>query len=574
MGRAIGKGLPAGLVVLGLAAGIAANAGRAADELSPAAGQILLEGEVRSVEVGEKRFVLNATAFTLPNGSSRKLPEARPKTILAGRATVYVRGDKSRTIGLDQLKAGTKALVLGQDLGSGKDLPARDVAVWDRMENDRYAFGPAEKPMPAATPMPVEPTAPAKPVTPPTSAPTPRATASTTPGALGGEWPQWRGPDRTGLSRETGLLASWPGGGPRLLWRVPGLGGGYSTPSVAGGKIYGMGYRGGEETVWCLDAASGRGLWATPIAQANRQVGYGEGSRCSPTVDGDRVYVLGVSGDLACLNASTGQMRWLRNFTREFGGQIPNWGYAESPLVDGNKVIACPGGAATMVAFDKMTGREIWRSRVPEGDQAQYASAIVADVRGQRQYIQLMQRGVIGVSASDGRFLWRWDRPANRVANCSTPIYRDGYVFAASGYNTGGGLARLTPNGAGCTVNEVYFTRDMKNHHGGMVVVGEHLYGFDEGILTCLELRTGRALWQERSVGKGAVAYADGHLYLRGENGGVALAEATPNGYVEKGRFMQPERSGKQCWPHPVVAGGKLLLRDQETLLCYDVSGK
>ncbi len=389
-----------------------------------------------------------------------------------------------------------------------------------------------------------------------------------------GEWPQWRGPGRTGISAEKGLLKSWPAGGPRLLWKAENLGGGYSSLSVTQGKVFSMGFRGEDEAVWALDEKTGRGLWATPIGRANRDVGYGDGPRSTPTVDGDRLYVVGVSGDVACLRVANGQLLWKKSLVTEFGGRIPPWGYSESPLVDGDRVIATPGGrAATLVALNKMTGDVVWRASVPQGDMAAYASSIAADVNGERQYIQFLHGGVVGVSAKDGRFLWRYNSPANGTANCSTPVYRDGHVFAASAYNTGGGLARLAPGPSGTTAQEVYFTRSMKNHHGGMVLVGDHLYGFDESNLTCLDWKTGKVMWSDRSVGKGSVIYADGSLYCRGERGGVALVEATPTAYAEKGRFDQPERSGKNAWSHPVVANGRLYLRDQEALFCYDVRG-
>ncbi len=388
------------------------------------------------------------------------------------------------------------------------------------------------------------------------------------------DWPQWRGPNRTGISREQGLLKSWPKPGPSLAWKATGVGGGYSTPSVAAGRVFGMGYRGDNEIVWALDAKSGKELWATRIAKANRGVGYGEGSRSSPTVDGKQLYVLGVSGDLVCLDTTDGKEVWHRNLVGDFGGNIPGWGYSESPLVDGDQVIATPGGRnATLLALAKKTGEVSWKSQVPQGDSAHYSSAIAAEVSGWRQYIQFMQGGVVGVAAKDGTFLWRYDRPANGTANCSTPICADNHVFAASGYGTGGGLVKLTNRGDVVSANEVYFTNQMKNHHGGMILFGEHLYGFDEAVLTCMRFTTGKVVWENRSVGKGSIVLADGHLYARSEGGPVALIEATPNGYVEKGRFNQPNRSGQNAWPHPVVAGGRLYLRDQDLLLCYDVKG-
>jgi outer membrane protein assembly factor BamB len=370
-------------------------------------------------------------------------------------------------------------------------------------------------------------------------------------------------------------MKSWSGGGPKLVWKAPYIGGGYGSVAVTGGRIYGAGYRGNYEDAWALEEKSAKGLWVTHIAEANTRVGSPEGTRSTPTVDGDRVYVMGVSGDLVCLSAANGQILWRKNMVRDFGGSVPSWGYSESPLVDGEKVIATPGGRqATLVALNKMTGALIWAARVPEGDGAQYSSCIVAEVGGVRQYVQFLQRGVVGVAARDGRFLWRYSHPANTTANCSTPIFHDGCVFAASSYNTGGGLVRLVPTGGGISAQEVYFTRQMKNHHGGMILVGDYLYGFDEGTLTCLNFKTGQIAWTHRSVGKGSLAYADGHLYARGESRGtVALVEATPSGYVEKGRFDQPDRSGKNAWPHPVIANGRLYLRDQDNLFAYDVKG-
>jgi outer membrane protein assembly factor BamB len=390
-----------------------------------------------------------------------------------------------------------------------------------------------------------------------------------------GEWPQWRGPERTSLSKETGLLKQWPEGGPRLLWKATGLGGGYSTPSIAGGRMFGMGYVGADEVVWALDL-EGKPVWSTRIANANQGIGYGEGSRCTPTVDGDRLYALGVSGDLVCLETATGKLVWQKNLVRDFKGGIPNWGYSESPLLDREKLIVTPGGrTATLVALNKTNGEVIWQSAVPGGDPANYASVIAADVDGQRQYIQYLPGGPVGVSASDGKFLWRYDKPANRIV-IQTPIYHDNYVFASAAYNVGGGAVKLTTSPSGCTAEEVYFTRDLKNKHGGVVLVGEHLYGFDDpGTLVCLEFKTGKVVWKDRSVsGNASVVYADGHLDCRSQRGTVALVEATPEGYKEKGRFEQPERTSKSAWAHPVVAGGRLYLRDQDLLLCYDVKGQ
>lgn len=395
--------------------------------------------------------------------------------------------------------------------------------------------------------------------------------------ALAADWPQFRGENRDGLTKETGLLNEWPQGGPKLVWKADGLGEGYATPSVAKGRIYGMGLRGSEEVVWALDAATGKEVWHTRIAGETplegRQGGYGP--RSTPTVDGERLYAIGVGGLLVCLNVKDGKLVWQQDFIKDFGGAVPTWGYSESPLVDSNMVIASPGGrGAAVVAFNKADGKVIWKADVPQNDRAHYASAILADVNGQKQVIQFLSGGVVGLEAKSGKFLWRYNSPANRVANCSAPIFKDDMVFAASAYNTGGGLAKLTKTSDGTSAEEVYFTKSMQNHHGGMVLVGDYLYGFDNNNLTCINFKTGEVAWSDRSVGKGSVSYADGCIYARSERGPIALIEATPKAYTEKGRFDQPERTGNPAWAYPVIANGRLYLLDQNTLYCYDVKAK
>jgi outer membrane protein assembly factor BamB len=334
-----------------------------------------------------------------------------------------------------------------------------------------------------------------------------------------------------------------------------------------------MSFQGAAEIVWALEEATGQKLWSTRIAAADRHIGYGEGPRCTPTVDGQSIYALGVSGDLACLAIDTGKRRWQKNLPRDYSGRMMSgWGYSESPLVDGSKVIVTPGGSpATLVALDKETGEPLWQARVPGGDGAGYSSVIAAQMNGHREYIQFLGRGVVGVRAHDGQFLWRYDKPANGTANCSTPIAHDNRIFAASGYGTGGGLVEISAVGAGEQMREIYFTRQMKNHHGGMVLVDSCIYGSDEGSLCCLDFNSGKVNWENRGPGKGSIAYADHHLYYRNEGGPTVLIEANPRNYVECGRFNQPFRSNSNAWPHPVIANGRLYLRDQDVLLCYDV---
>jgi outer membrane protein assembly factor BamB len=385
------------------------------------------------------------------------------------------------------------------------------------------------------------------------------------------DWPQWQGPDRTARSSETGLLQEWPTGGPPLAWKTSGLGLGFSTPTVSAGRVFTMGNRGKTEYVLALAESDGKELWAAEVGPVRSDGGSYPGPRCSPTVDGDRVYALGLVGDLLCLSVDTGAVGWRKDLVKDFGGARGGWGYSESPLVDGDKLLCTPGGRkATLVALDKKTGETIWQGVVPQGDGAAYASIIAVDLAGRRQYVQFLAGGVVGLSA-DGRFRWRYDHPHNTTANCSTPIFQGGCVFAASDYGTGGGLVRLTADGDAVRAREVYFTPHMKNHHGGVVLVGDYLYGADDALLTCLEFKTGKLKWAERRAGKGSIAYADGRLYYRNENGPVMLVEANPDQYVEHGRFEQPRRSDQPAWPHPVLANGRLYLRDQDRLFCYSV---
>jgi outer membrane protein assembly factor BamB len=543
------------------------------------------------------------------------------------------------------------------------------------------------------------------------------------------DWPQWQGPDRNAVSKETGLLQEWPKGGPPLAWKVKGLGGGYNSPSIVAGRIYGMSFRGSDEVVWSRSEKDGQELWVAKLGPAMRE-GLPQGSEgpgCSPTVDGDRLYVLGAGGALACLQTSDGKIVWQRSLTKDFGGRPPMWRYAESPLVDGDKVVCTPGGGGgTLIALDKSTGKLVWKCQVPDpaggqvanrgpgpnrmpspmrfmpalvaldadksgdvsademknastvlaaldkngdgklkedeltpqfpggpqggkgpekgprrggfggrgggfrmmpvhaaldanenseidaaeitgaadalakldknGDgkltdeevsprfgpsgpasSAGYSSAIAIDFDGQRQYVQLTAKTLVGVAAADGKLLWRYDRPANRMGiNCSTPLFHDGLVFASSAYGNGGGAVRLVKESSGAIkAEEAYFNNRMQNHHGGMIVVDGALYGAtggnEGGMLAAIDFKSGQQLWRERKGPKGSVAFADGRIYLRSEDEDVVLVEPNREKYVERGRFKQPDRSESPAWAHPVIANGKLYIRDQDVLLCYDV---
>lgn len=611
--------------------------------------------------------------------------------------------------------------------------------------------------------------------------------------AIAEDWPQWQGPNRNAVSGETGLLQEWPAGGPRLAWRIEGLGGGDSAPAVAGGKLYGLSNRDGQEIVWALSEADGKEVWASSLGDAQPQdvPQSKEGPGGTPTVDGDRIYVIGMSGRIACLNAKDGKILWKKSFKDDFAGTAPMWNFRESPLVDGDKVICTPGAAnATLVALNKTNGDVIWQSSSPasatpnapapsagrpnEGDRgprggqprgnnapqtaavagtedptlyvsehwgmtgfnqklpngkyqvnlhfaetyqgisqagqrvfsftvqgkefkdfdpfqkagglrkayvesvpveitdgelkitfkqqvenpaikaieilpqdasdkdlkpirinagasepftdskkqvwspdqgfvggqvnagtfnmagggggggrrggfggfggpragAAYSSVIAIEHEGVRQYVQMTSSALVGVSADKGEVLWHYNKPSNGMGiNCSTPIYENGLVFAASAYGAGGGAVKLTKNSDGkFEAEEVYFTTNMQNHHGGMIVVDGALYGANGGngggMMACIDFNTGETLWRDRKGPKGALLYADGRLYLRSEDGPVLLVEPSKTGFVERGRFEQPDRSSAMAWAHPVVANGKLYIRDQGLLLCYDVKAK
>ena len=631
--------------------------------------------------------------------------------------------------------------------------------------------------------------------------------------SLAADWPQWQGPNRDGKSADTGLLKEWPSDGPPLGWKIDKLGGGDSAPAIADGRIFGMGNRGDDEIVWALSEKDGKELWVTRLgpALAQRASQGKEGPACTPTVDGERLYVEGLAGNVVCLQAEDGKIVWQRSLAEDFGGRVPMWSYRESPLVDGDKVIVTPGGEdATLAALNKLTGETIWKSKMPDaaastaasgtggraggfggagggaaaggadrgrgrpggnsgssaptiagtrdaglftsehfsmsafsckipngkylaklyfaetyegitgagqrvfsfsvqgrqvkdfdvwakaggprrayietvpvevtngefrivftpkvenpaikaieiipqagaassattirinagssepfkdskgqtwqpdtgfdggmssqgsgstrrygggrggfggnrsgggrggfgggGSRAAYSSVIAIDFEGQRQYVQLISNALAGFAASDGKFLWRYDKPANRMGiNCSTPLFHDGMVFAASAYGAGGGLVKLSKDADGAVkAEEVYATTDMENHHGGMILHDGYLYGANGGnsggALACLDFKTGKVMWDQRERAgrraKGSLALADGRLYYRMESGTMVLIEPSATQYIERGRFEQPDRSRPPAWAHPVIANGKLYVRDQDILFCYDVKAR
>ncbi len=388
--------------------------------------------------------------------------------------------------------------------------------------------------------------------------------------AAAADWPQFRGPNRDDFSHETGLMKSWPKDGPSLAWQIKGLGGGYSSISVAGDRIYTLGNADRVSKVFALAREDGKMIWSAEVGEAGGNLG------CTPTVDGDRVYALGQKGDLVCLHTKDGSQVWHRNLLKEFEGAKGGWDYCESPLVDGDHLIVTPGGKdATMVALDKKTGETIWKCAIPlKSPQAGYSSIVIATVGGVKQYVQLLDGGLAGVS-TDGKPLWKYEKLGPNTANIPTPVVLKDQILAVAGYGKGGALLKLTAEEGEVKAKEVYFNRELTNKHGGVVVVGDYVYGDtdDQGRPYCAEVKTGKVKWKRDREGDGhgsaSVTYADGRLYFQYDNGVIALVEASPEGYKETGTFKVA--TDGPAWAHPVVVGGQLFLREGNSLFCYNV---
>lgn len=391
--------------------------------------------------------------------------------------------------------------------------------------------------------------------------------------AVADDWPQWRGPNRDGLSKETGLLKNWPASGPDLAWKAKGFGVGYSSVAVVNGLIYTLGDVAGGSHVIAARESDGKIAWKTRIGDSGGHRKY-PGTRSTPTVDGGQVLVLNQFSDLACLDAKSGKLIWKKNLIDDFGGKMMSgWKYSESPLVDGDKVVCTPGGRqGTVVAVSRKNGKKIWQTS-EWTDTAGYSSVIIKTIHGVRQYVQLTGQSVAGINPDTGKIIWKADR-TGKTAVVTTPVVKGDIVFVTSAYGVGCNAFQVTRNGSKWSIREIYANKNIANHHGGVVKLGDHVFGSSGATFRCLDIATGELAFNERSVGKGATAYADGRLYLRAESGPVALIEATTRGLKEAGRFKQPDRSNDRAWAHPVVANGKLYLRDHDLLLCYDVKAK
>ncbi len=391
------------------------------------------------------------------------------------------------------------------------------------------------------------------------------------------DWPQWRGPHRDGISKETGLLQEWPEKGPKLLWEVKNIDFGYSTPSVVGERIYLLSNKGEDnEYVQALSIKDGSQIWAKKLSKVgpNKFPSY-PGARSTPTVEGDVMYVLSSDGVLACLETDKGEIRWQKNVRKEFGGKPGVWAYSESPLIDGDVLVCTPGGKeATIVALDKKNGEVIWKCPVPGGDTAGYASVVISHAGGVKQYVQFLGNGVVGVDAKKGTFLWRYKKTAQgSPANIPTPVVHDAFVYTGSGKG-GAGLVKVVPGKEGMDAEQVYYNRDLPTAIGGAILLKDYLYGTNSDGLICAEYATGKVKWDGKGSGAASLCYADNRLYLHGENGTMLLVDPSPEAYKEKGRFSppnQPKHDQSKAWAYPVVANGRLYIRDLGMLWCYDV---
>jgi glucose dehydrogenase len=394
--------------------------------------------------------------------------------------------------------------------------------------------------------------------------------------AVADDWTQWRGNHRDGKSSETGLADQWPASGPKLLWQTNDLGSGYSTPSAAGGLAYLICNQGMEsEEVVALSLADGSRRWATRIGTVGKNEGpQYPGSRSTPTIDGDSLYALGSDGDLACLDAKSGTVKWSKNLRTEFGGTPGKWAYTESPLIDGDVLLCSPGGSeATVVALNKSDGSAIWKSPIPEADDASFSSPVKATIDGIDQYVLFLSKGVVGLESKTGRVLWRYTNTSDKDANVQTPVVSAPYVYTAAS-RVGGGLVRVSASDT--EPEEVYFGRTLPSGMGGNILIDGNLYGASGPTMICVDYATGEAKWQDRSIGTSSLCFADGKLFLHSEDNQVAMIEATPEGYKELGRFTPPnapERANGKAWTYPIIVDGKLIIRDVGTVWCYDIRG-
>lgn len=401
--------------------------------------------------------------------------------------------------------------------------------------------------------------------------------------AADGDWPQFRGPKRDGISPDKNLLKSWPEDGPPLAWKAEDIGIGFSSVAVAGELVITLGDKDDGCYIVAVSRKDGKPVWSTRIGDRGDGGGY-KGSRGTPTIDGNFAYAICPRGELACVDLKDGKQKWAVHFVKDFKGSGGGWQYSESPLVDGNKVLCTPGGKeATMLALDKLTGKVIWKGASPQGESAGYSSIMPSNAGGTKQYVTLTSNGVVSFAAANGKFLWQFgttrERFAQNTANIPTVVLMDdpNRIFAAAGYGRGAALIGLTSAGGKIDSKELYWSQKLNNKHGGIIRVGKYIYGDldDSGRIWCADAATGNIQWtrkdEARGNGSASMCYADGMLYVRFQNGHVSLVDADPKAYKLVSTFKVPNGTG-DCWAHPVVIGGKFYVREKGTIWCYNVA--
>lgn len=396
------------------------------------------------------------------------------------------------------------------------------------------------------------------------------------------DWFQWRGPNRDGIASETGLQSTWPEEGPQIAFQAKGLGSGMASLAIADGRIYSVGNIDGKTSLMCMQQSDGSIVWTTPFAPDR---GPANGT---PTVDIETgmVYGLSFDGSLVCCKSNDGAVVWKKSFPGDFDGKMESgWGYSESPLIDGDRLVCTPGGAnAMVVALNKKTGETEWSGKAPSGklrgnDGAGYSSIVISNAAGRKQYIQLIGHGIVSYDAATGELLWNYDRIANTTANIPTPIVRDDYVFCSTGYDDGGtALLKISKSGKGLKANEVYYksAKELQNHHGGMIMIGDYVYmghGHNNGFPACVAWKTGKDKWEKgRGPGSGsaAIVCADKKLFFRYQDGVMAMIDTDTSKYKLLGKFKLATHNG-ESWPHPVIVDGILYIRDQDDLVAYNL---
>ena len=388
------------------------------------------------------------------------------------------------------------------------------------------------------------------------------------------DWPHWRGPNYDGVANEIGVLTEWPSDGPKVLWTAQ-TGEGFASVAVADGRVFTIVQDGDHEAVICWDAEKGTELWRFryPCAYKND---YGNGPRSTPSVDGDRVYSVGATGLLHCLKAKPeqkdGEVVWKKDLQEEFGAIVPKWGVSFSPLVLGDRLYIVPGGpnGNSLAALDKKTGAILWKKH---GDLAAYTSPIPATIHEQLQILVLTGKRLLGVHSDTGDILWEFPWPIENECNIASPLVVQDYVFISSYYGRGCAVLKIEKAGDAWEPSLVYKNKRMRNHLSTSVRVKDHIYGFDDSLLTCMDFRTGAVTWKERGFDKGSLVAVGDQLIIYGANGELALVEANPQEYIQKSRFLFSKQA-RSCWSAPVLAGGRLYVRDWEKLVCFDVRTK